>query len=131
MKSDDECKGPELDPGRSRRPGPSYNFFLETGATAAEPPARPARPSRPRRGRADADGTVRLLRNLAALLVFSSAPSALVAIAGVGLGVSPWFCLTVAFGGGPLTIWAFVMTFETIRSSMPDGTEDPPSNGEP
>ncbi|UIX33636.1 hypothetical protein [Streptomyces sp. GQFP] len=130
MTSDDECKGPELDPGRSRRPGPSYNIFLESGTASDERPARPPGPQRGR-GRADVDDTIRLLRNLAALVVFSSATLTLVAFAGIGMGVPPWFCLAVAFGGGPLTIWAFVMTFETVRSALPDGPEDRPSSGGP
>ncbi|MDX3750442.1 hypothetical protein [Streptomyces sp. AK08-02] len=133
MTSDDECKGPELDPGRSRRTGPSYNIFLESGATADEGAGTPARPPGHRRGRVDGEtvNALRLLRNLAGLVVFSSATLPLVAFAGVGMGMPPWFCLAIAFGGGPLTIWAFVRTFETVRSSLPDGPEDPPSSGGP
>ncbi|WP_330288437.1 hypothetical protein [Streptomyces sp. NBC_00576] len=128
MTSDDECQGPELDPGRSRRPWPGFNMFLEPGAV---PDETPARTPGPRRRRAEVDDTIRLLRNLAALVVFSSATLTLVAFAGIGMGVPPWFCLVVAFGGGPLTIWAFVMAFEAVRSSLPDGPEDPPSSGGP
>ncbi|ELP61364.1 hypothetical protein ACKI1I_39960 [Streptomyces turgidiscabies] len=131
MDSDDECTGPELDPGRPRRTGPNYNIFLGPGPSADATEKTPAHLPGAGRGRADVDDTIRLLRNLAALVVFSSTTLTLVAFAGIGMGVPPWFCLAVAFGGGPLTIWGFVMTFETVRSSLPDGTEDPPSNGEP
>lgn len=121
MTSDDESKGPELAPGRSRLPGPGYNVFL-----GPPPPAPPPGP-----GRADVDDTIRLLRTLCALLV-SSATLPLVAFAGIGMGVPPWLCLIAAFGGGPLTTWAFVMTFEKVRrSSPPDGPEDRPSSGGP
>jgi len=124
MNSDDESKVPELDPGRSRLPGPGYNVFLG--------PAPPPRPPDPRRGPADADNPIGLLRTLGALLVFSSATLPLVAFAGIGMGAPPWFCLVVAFGSGPLTVWAFVIAFVTVRrSSLPDGPEDPPSSGGP
>lgn len=124
MNSDDESRGPELDPGRSRRPGPGYNVFLG--------PAAPARPPDPPRGRADVDDTIRLLRTLCVLIVFSSATLPLVAFTGIGMGVPPWICLAVAFGVGPLTTWAFVMAFEKIRrSSLPDGPGDRPSSGGP
>ncbi|MFF3376373.1 hypothetical protein ACFYXF_25890 [Streptomyces sp. NPDC002680] len=130
MTSDDECKGPELGPRRSRRAEPSYNMFLESEATVGETNETQARPPGTRRGRADAD-EIRLLRNLGALFIFFSVPSTLVAFAGIGLGVSPWYCLIIAFSGGPLTIWAFVMAFVAVRSSLPDGPEDPPSSGGP
>lgn len=131
MDSDDECTGPELDPGRSRHTGPTGNIFLSRWHLADRPDEAPAGPPSPQPGRTDVDDTIRLLRNLGALLVFFSAAPTLVAFAGIGMGAPIWFCLTVAFGGGPLTIWAFVMAFAAVRSSLPNGSKDPPSSGEP
>ncbi|MFI1360627.1 hypothetical protein ACH4TV_44705 [Streptomyces sp. NPDC020898] len=128
MTSDDGYKEAELDSGRSRRPGPGHNLFLESARTAD---GTPPRPPVPRHGRADVDDTLRALRNLAALVVVSSATLTLVAFAGIAMGVPPWFCLAVAFGGGPLSIWAFTRMFETLRSSLADGPEDPSPHRRP
>ncbi|MEH0419225.1 hypothetical protein [Streptomyces sp. B21-083] len=131
MTSDDERKGPELGPRRSRRAEPDYNIFLQSGAAAGESDETYPYPPGPQRGKVDVDVTIKLLRNLAALVVFSSVTLTLVAFAGIGMGVPPWFCLVVAFGGGPLTIWAFVMAFGAVQSSLLDGRGGPPSSGGP
>ena len=117
MTSDDERKGPELGPRRSRRAEPDYNIFLQSGAAAGESDETYPYPPGPQRGKVDVDVTIKLLRNLAALVVFSSVTLTLVAFAGIGMGVPPWFCLVVAFGGGPLTILLGRSSWPSVRCS--------------
>ncbi|WP_405772356.1 hypothetical protein [Streptomyces sp. NBC_01538] len=136
MDSDDECTGPELDPGRPRRTGPSYNIFLESGRTSDTADETPARPRAPRRGRADVDhmlrDAVRIGRNIAILTMFYSAGALVVGFAGLRMGAPPWLCLMVAACGGPSMVLVSVKAFETVRPSLPlDGSGDQPSSGEP
>lgn len=121
-------------PGPSREP--DYNAFLESGAAENKADARLRRAQEEaenltRRRRADTDEVIRVLRNVAALAVFSTTTLALVAFAGVRMGVPPEFCLVVGLGGASLTVRTLVKIFETVRSSLLDGPEDPPSSGGP
>ncbi|OXS35256.1 hypothetical protein [Streptomyces sp. XY006] len=84
-----------------------------------------------RRRRAHVDDVIRIIRNLAALVLFSAAVSALVAYAGIRMGVPPEMCWFGSVSGGPLLVRTFIKLFETVRPSLPDAPEDPPSTGGP
>lgn len=143
-----ERHGPEQCPGsasagsrhRPAVPGPGrepdYNAFLESGGAEhrADAPGHHAQEEAEnltRRRRAATDEVIRVLRNVAALAVFSSTALALVAFAGVRMGVPPEFCLVIGLGGASLTVRALVKIFETVRPSMLDGPGGPPSSGGP
>lgn len=81
-----------------------------------------------RRRRAHVDDLIRVVRNLAALVVFSSAVSTLVAYAGIRMGVPPEICWIGSVGGGPLLVRTFIRLFETVRPLLPDAPEDQRSN---
>lgn len=83
------------------------------------------------RRHAHVDDLVRVIRNLAALALICSAASALVAYAGIQMGVPPEVCWVGSVGSGPLLVRTFIKLFETVRPSLPDAPEDPPSNGAP
>lgn len=83
-----------------------------------------------KRRRAHTDDLIRVVRNLAALVVFSSAVSTLVAYAGIRMGVPPEMCWIGSIGGGPLLVRTFIKLFETVRPLLPDAPEDQPSNDE-
>ncbi|MCZ4602656.1 hypothetical protein O3S80_02455 [Streptomyces sp. Lzd4kr] len=76
------------------------------------------------------DDLIRVIRNLAGLALIASAASALVAYAGVRMGVSPEICWVGSVGSGPMLVRAFVKLFETVRPALPDAPKDQPSNGE-
>ncbi|MFE7901605.1 hypothetical protein ACFU3E_29700 [Streptomyces sp. NPDC057424] len=84
-----------------------------------------------RRRRAHVDDVIRVVRNVAALVVFSSAVSTLVAYAGIRMGVPPEICWMGSVAGGPLLVRTFIRLFETIRPLLPDAPEDQPSNDAP
>ncbi|MFI1073765.1 hypothetical protein [Streptomyces puniciscabiei] len=84
-----------------------------------------------RRRRAHMDDLIRLIRNLAALVLLTSAVSTLVAYAGIRMGVSPELCWMATVGSGPMLVRAFVKLFETVRPSLPAAPEDPPSTDAP
>ncbi|MGW7422476.1 hypothetical protein ACWGJB_20880 [Streptomyces sp. NPDC054813] len=83
-----------------------------------------------RRRRAHVDNLLRVIRNLAALMVFFSAVSTLVAYAGIRMGVSPEVCWIGTVGGGPVLVRTFIKLFETVRPSLPDAPADRPSSDE-
>ncbi|MEV7151565.1 hypothetical protein AB0O05_34270 [Streptomyces sp. NPDC093084] len=77
------------------------------------------------------DNVLRVVRNLAALMVFFSAVSTLVAYAGIRMGVSPEVCWIGTVGGGPVLVRTFIKLFETVRPSLPDAPADQRSSDEP
>jgi hypothetical protein len=81
--------------------------------------------------RAHVDNVLRVVRNLAALMVFFSAVSTLVAYAGIRMGVSPEVCWIGTVGGGPVLVRTFIKLFETVRPSLPDAPADQRSSDEP
>ncbi|MER6108767.1 hypothetical protein ACWGPD_00455 [Streptomyces hirsutus] len=83
-----------------------------------------------RRRRAHTDDLIRLLRNLAALAVFSSATLTLVAFAGVRMGIPAEICVAGSFSAAVLLVRTFAKAFESVRGSLPDAPKDPPSTDE-
>ncbi|MEV5813929.1 hypothetical protein ACH4NS_30235 [Streptomyces mutabilis] len=84
--------------------------------------------TRIRRRRAHVNDVLRVTRNLAALVVFFSGVSVLVAYAGIRMGVPPEICWFGSVTGGPLLVRTFIKLFETLRSALPAAPEDPPSS---
>ncbi|MDN3023036.1 hypothetical protein [Streptomyces sp. S.PB5] len=72
-----------------------------------------------------------MIRNLAALVLFTSAFSTVVAYAGIRMGVAPEIAWVGSVSGGPLLVRTFIKLFETVRPSLPTAPEDPPSTDEP
>jgi hypothetical protein len=83
-----------------------------------------------RRRQAHIDDLIRVVRNLAALVVLCSAFSTLVAYAGIRMGVAPEICWLGTVSGGPVLVRTFIKLFETVRPSLPAAPEDPPSTDE-
>jgi len=83
-----------------------------------------------RRRRAHTDDLIRVLRNLTALALFSSATLTLVAYAGVRMGIPAEACVAGSFSAAVLLIRTFAKAFESIRPSLPDAPKDPPSTDE-
>ena len=83
-----------------------------------------------RRRRAHTDDLIRVLRNLTALAVFSSATLTLVAYAGVRMGIPPEACVVGSFSAAVLLVRTFAKAFEAVRPSLPDAPKDPPSTDE-
>ncbi|HEY8987228.1 MAG TPA: hypothetical protein VIU15_47650 [Streptomyces sp.] len=83
-----------------------------------------------RRRRAHTDDLIRVLRNLTALALFSSAMLTLVAYAGVRMGIPPEACVAGSFSAAVLLIRTSAKAFESIRPSLPDAPKDPPSTDE-
>ncbi|WP_075734394.1 hypothetical protein [Streptomyces acidiscabies] len=83
-----------------------------------------------RRRRAHTDDLIRVLRNLTALALFSSATLTLVAYAGARMGIPPEACVAGSFSAAVLLIRTFAKAFESIRPSLPDAPKDPPSTDE-
>ncbi|AZQ35756.1 hypothetical protein EJ357_21490 [Streptomyces cyaneochromogenes] len=83
-----------------------------------------------RRRRAHTDDLIRIVRNLAALTVFSSTTLTLVAYAGIRMGIPPEACVAGTFGAAILLIRTFAKAFESVRPSLPGAPKDPPSTDE-
>ncbi|MFJ9560287.1 hypothetical protein ACIRQQ_09620 [Streptomyces fuscichromogenes] len=83
-----------------------------------------------RRGRAHTDDLIRVLRNLTALAVFTSATLLLIAYAGVRMGVPPQLCIPGSVSAAALLVRTFAKAFESIRPSLPDAPKAPPSGDE-
>ncbi|MGW1365177.1 hypothetical protein ACWCQP_48435 [Streptomyces chartreusis] len=83
------------------------------------------------RRHAHVDDLIRVIRNLAALALISAATSALIAYAGICMGVPPEVCWIGSVGSGPMLVRGFIKLFETIRPVLPDPPTDPPSNDAP
>ncbi|BCL20921.1 hypothetical protein [Streptomyces tuirus] len=83
------------------------------------------------RRRAHVDDVLRVVRNLAALVLFTTAVSTLVAYAGIRMGVPPEICWIGSVGSGPMLVRSFIRLFETVRPLLPDAPEDPPSTDGP
>ncbi|MEU0436416.1 hypothetical protein ABZ153_33340 [Streptomyces sp. NPDC006290] len=77
------------------------------------------------------DDLIRVIRNLAGLLLIFTVTTALIAYAGIRMGVSPEVCWTGSVGSGPMLVRAFIKIFETVRPVLPDAPKDPPSSAEP
>ncbi|MFD9441809.1 hypothetical protein ACFWBR_27150 [Streptomyces sp. NPDC060006] len=80
-----------------------------------------------RRRRAHTDDLIRIVRNLTALVLFSSACLTMVAYAGVQMGIPPEVCIAGSFSAAVLLIRTFAKAFESVRPSLPDAPKDPPS----
>lgn len=83
-----------------------------------------------RRRRAHTDDLIRVLRNLTALAVLSSAALTLVAYAGIHMGIPPEACVVGSFSAAVVLVRTFAKAFEAIRPSLPDAPEDPRSSDE-
>jgi len=83
-----------------------------------------------RRRRAHTNDLIRVLRNLTALAVFSSATLTLVAYAGIRMGIPPEACVGGSFSAAILLVRTFAKAFESVRPSLPDAPRDPPSTDE-
>ncbi|MEU6353232.1 hypothetical protein ABZ896_28550 [Streptomyces sp. NPDC047072] len=77
-----------------------------------------------RRRHAHVDDVLRVLRTIAALLLFFSASSALVAYAGIRMGVAPEICWIGSVGSGPVLVRSFIRLFDSVRPSLPAAPED-------
>ncbi|MFD5805813.1 hypothetical protein ACGF3J_17670 [Streptomyces sp. NPDC048171] len=84
--------------------------------------------TRIRRRRAHVNDVLRVARNVAALVLFFSGVSVLVAYAGIRMGVPPEICWIGSVTGGPMLVRTFIKLFETLRPALPDAPEDPPSS---
>ncbi|MEU0584781.1 hypothetical protein ACFY78_37955 [Streptomyces olindensis] len=129
---------PAVAPGPGRPPQRSERSTLARKAlTSREACARLLRLKKAEtdhrigRRRAHIDDLIRVVRNLAALVLFTSAVSALVAYAGIRMGVPPEICWIGSIGSGPMLVRSFIRVFETIRPLLPDAPEDPPSTDGP
>ncbi|MGW6011063.1 hypothetical protein [Streptomyces sp. NPDC055210] len=80
-----------------------------------------------RRRRAHTDDLIRILRNLTALALFSSACLTMVAYAGVRMGIPPEACAAGSFSAAVLLVRTFVKAFEAVRPALPDAPKDPAS----
>ncbi|MET9085256.1 hypothetical protein ABZX77_25800 [Streptomyces sp. NPDC004237] len=70
---------------------------------------------------------LRVLCAVAAMLLFFSASSVLVAYAGIRMGVSPEVCWVGSVGSGPMLVRSFIRLFESVRPALPKAPEDRPS----
>ncbi|MEV1064759.1 hypothetical protein [Streptomyces sp. NPDC050263] len=83
-----------------------------------------------RRRRAHTDDLIRVLRNLTVLAVFASTTLSLVAYAGVRMGIPAEACVVGSFSAAVVLVRTFAKAFESVRPSLPDAPEDPPSTDE-
>jgi hypothetical protein len=143
--------------GRQSRPGAGRS---PVGTACAAPPAPQGEPSAPdsltaqgvasddacirlrrlrqddtdnaiRRDRAHTDDLIRVLRNLTALAVLTSASLLLVAYAGIRMGVPPELCIPGSVSAAALLVRTFAKAFESVRPALPDAPRTPPSNDAP
>ncbi|MFD8573326.1 hypothetical protein [Streptomyces sp. NPDC059639] len=115
---------------RANQPAQKGSRGGPSRSTTASGPAAPPEQGISRR-HAHVDDLIRVIRNLAVLALVSSAASALIAYAGICMGVSPEICWIGSVGSGPMLVRAFIKLFETIRPVLPDAPADPPSSDAP
>ncbi|MFC7883841.1 hypothetical protein ACFUVV_18495 [Streptomyces sp. NPDC057376] len=130
--ADADAARPATVPGPRQRPASSA--LVELVLSSREACGRLLRwktteaDTRIRRRRAHVNDVLRVARNLAALVVFFSGISVLVAYAGIRMGVPPEICWVGSVTGGPMLVRTFIKLFETLRSALPAAPEDPPSS---
>lgn len=81
-----------------------------------------------RRRAAHTDDLIRILRNLTALAVFAAASLTAVAFAGIRMGIHPAASVAGSFSAAALLVRTFAKAYQTLRPSLPDAPEDPPSS---